>query len=182
MGNKHSKTSKSKVSGFTTKELKELKSIFKKVDKDKSGELDEQEFREMLKQSGIVKGTSENEYDSLFKAFDADGNGTISFEEVATSLSVLSKGSPEEKLSYLFDVYDADQSNTLEKDELVLIVERMRATAAALGRDVDKSSSFIDGLMGKLDPEQTGHIPRKDWIEVGQKTPSLLLLMGFEQA
>ena len=180
MGNKHSKTSKSKVSGFTTKELKELKSIFKKVDKDKSGELDEQEFREMLKQSGIVKGTSENEYDSLFKAFDADGNGTISFEEVATSLSVLSKGSPEEKLSYLFDVYDADQSNTLEKDELVLIVERMRATAAALGRDVDKSSSFIDGIMTKLDVDKTGHITKKNWIEIGSRTPSLLTLRGLD--
>ena len=180
MGNKHSKTSKSKASGFTTKELKELKSIFKKVDKDKSGELDEQEFREMLKQSGIVKGTSENEYDSLFKAFDADGSGTISFEEVATSFSVLSKGSPEEKLEYLFKVYDADKSNTLEKDELVLIIERMRATAAALGRDVDKSSSFIDGIMTKLDVDKTGHITKKNWIEIGSRTPSLLTLLGLD--
>ena len=179
MGNEQSGV---KNSSFTTKELKQLKKAYKKVDKDKSGELDEQEFSEMIKVSKILTVSNDAEYDSLFKAFDADGSGTISFEEVATSFSVLSKGSPEEKLEYLFKVYDADKSNTLEKDELVLIIERMRATAAALGRDVDKSSSFIDGLMGKLDPEQTGHIPRKDWIEVGQRTPSLLLLMGFEQA
>ena len=177
MGNEQSGV---KNSSFTTKELKQLKKAYKKVDKDKSGELDEQEFREMIKVSKILTVSNDAEYDSLFKAFDADGSGTISFEEVATSFSVLSKGSPEEKLEYLFKVYDADKSNTLEKDELVLIIERMRATAAALGRDVDKSSSFIDGIMTKLDVDKTGHITKKNWIEIGSRTPSLLTLLGLD--
>ena len=89
MGNEQSSV---KDSNFTTKELKELKKAYKKVDKDKSGELDQQEFREMLKVSKILKVSNDAEYDNLFKTFDADGNGTISFEEVATSLSILSKG------------------------------------------------------------------------------------------
>ena len=177
MGNEQSGV---KNSSFTTKELKQLKKAYKKVDKDKSGELDEQEFSEMIKVSKILTVSNDAEYDSLFKAFDADGSGTISFEEVATSFSVLSKGSPEEKLEYLFKVYDADKSNTLEKDELVLIIERMRATAAALGRDVDKSSSFIDGIMTKLDVDKTGHITKKNWIEIGSRTPSLLTLLGLD--
>ena len=88
---------------------------------------------------------------------------------------------PEEKLEYLFKVYDADKSGTLEKGELVLIIERMRETAVALGRDVDKSSNFIDGIMSKLDVENSGHISKKNWIDVGSRTPSLLTLLGFEQ-
>jgi len=161
MGNEGSSI---KNSNFSTKELKALKKAFKKVDKDKSNELDRDEFKNMLIEANILKVSNDEEYTQLFKAFDADGSGTISFDEVATSLSCLSKGTAEDKLKYLFKVYDVDNSGTLDKDELVLIIERMKATSAALGRPVDKSTNFIDGIMSKLDPEKTGHISKKNWI------------------
>jgi diacylglycerol kinase (ATP) len=74
---------------------------------------------------------------------------------------VVSKGKPEEKLSYLFGVYDSDKSGTLDKNELSVIIERMRATSVALGTDVDKSKNFIEGIMTKLDAEKKGHITKK---------------------
>jgi len=168
-----------KGSNFSTKELKELKKAFKKVDKDKSGELDETEFRNLLKEAKILNVTNETEYSQLFKTFDADNSGTISFSEVATSLSVLSKGTAEDKLKYLFSVYDVDKSGTLEKEELEMIIDRMKATSIALGRPVDKSANFIDGIMSKLDTAKDGHITKKNWIDIGSRTPSLLLLLGI---
>lgn len=47
---------------------------------------------------------------NLFNQMDSDKSGTVSFAELATSLSVIGKGSADEKLAFTFDLYDADKS------------------------------------------------------------------------
>jgi hypothetical protein len=57
----------------------------------------------------------------------------------------------------------------------------MKAVAAGMGRDEKNTSSFIDGLMKKLDSNKDGVITRDEWIKEGLKTPSLLILLGVDQ-
>lgn len=52
-----------------------------------------------------MKGVTEFQVDALFEAMDKDNSGTISFSELAVSLSVLSKGTPQEKLSVCINSY-----------------------------------------------------------------------------
>jgi Ca2+-binding EF-hand superfamily protein len=44
---------------------------------------------------------------------DSDKSGTVSFVELATSLSVIGKGTVEEKLAFTFDLYDTDKVSAI---------------------------------------------------------------------
>lgn len=57
-------------------DLKKMKSTFKAIDIDGSGEIDYDEFFEMIKEPRSPYA------DSLFTLIDADGSGSIDFEEM----------------------------------------------------------------------------------------------------
>lgn len=79
---------------------------FRATDKNKTGELGFGEFTSLLKSRVPM---DENGYRHLFAQMDSDKSGTVSFAELATSLSVIGKGTVEEKLAFTFDLYDADK-------------------------------------------------------------------------
>lgn len=78
----------------------------------------------------------------------------------------------------LFEVYDSDGSGTLSKDEIKAIIEQMRTVAKGLGRDMDKTESFIQAVMDKIDVDKDGNLTKEEWVQGGLKTPSLLTLIG----
>lgn len=64
---------------------KELKEEFDKIDTDKSGMIDKNEFRVLLEQ--VVKNSQidsfkEEDFEETFKNFDKDNSGKISFNEI----------------------------------------------------------------------------------------------------
>ena len=78
---------------------------------------------------------------ALFHAFDADGNGTISFREVVAGLSTLLDGDSDARLFQAFRAFDADNNNVLDKREmthLIMTVSKFPASVAA------ERSGFFD--------------------------------------
>ena len=147
--------------------------------KDKSGELDLSEFKKLMKSR--MNMTNEG-YEKLFKMMDTDGGGTVSFKELATALNQLGKGDPKEKLSYIFDMYDTDHSETLDSKEIEYIVEQMSKIAEATGGPLaHNTKEFNKSLMQRLDENGDGEISRKEWIEKGSTSPSLLALLGIRK-
>jgi len=183
MGNQQQGPSKDEIkqltakTSFKTNELTSLYADFKKIDKDKSGELDEAEFKNLLK-TNILKGCDDATFKSMFKVFDADGSGTVSFKELATAMSLLGKGTAETKLGFLFDMYDGDKSGHLEKKEMEAIVAQMIVVAKALNRDQASANEFVKGLLAKIDKDGSGTISKEEWVQGGLRTPSLLVLLG----
>ena len=57
--------------------------------------------------------------DRLFDLFDGDGNGTVSFDELASGLSILCGGTRDEKVRAAFDLYDIDNNGFIERAEMV---------------------------------------------------------------
>ena len=53
--------------------------LFQEVDEDGSGEIDREEFAEMVRQMGI--GMSENRIDEVYNTYDVDGGGSIGLSE-----------------------------------------------------------------------------------------------------
>ena len=181
MGNQIDKDIKelSNSTKFSKKELEELAKEFKALDKDKSGELDKNEFKELFKNRMKHMNTNEEQLGKLFIAFDTDKSGTISFKEMATSLNIFGKGTPEEKLEYLFEMYDEDHNGTLSKDEIEKVLRQMMSVSSAMGRtNVSQTENFIKGIMTKLDADSSGDITKSEWISKGKSTPTLLDLLG----
>jgi voltage-gated potassium channel len=63
---------------------KDLLTVFEYYDCDHSGELDAEEFENMLTEMQL--GLSKRSIMKIFKAFDRNGNGTIEFDELAQSI------------------------------------------------------------------------------------------------
>lgn len=94
-------------------------------------------------------------------------------------MSLIARGDVTEKLTILFTTYDKDGSGELDKVEVETILTQMRAVAQGLGRDPAKAEDFSKAVLAKLDSDGNGSITLAEWLDVGQRTPSLLILLGI---
>lgn len=58
------------------------------------------------------------------------------------------------------------------------MLNQMKRVAASMGRQAD---DFIAGMIDKLDVDKDGKITKKEWMEVGARSPSLLVLLGVKK-
>jgi Ca2+-binding EF-hand superfamily protein len=54
----------------------------------------------------------------VFRAFDTDNNGSLTFEEFLIGYAITSRGDQRSKLQYAFELYDADNNGWLSQAEL----------------------------------------------------------------
>lgn len=57
--------------------------------------------------------------------FDANKDGTISFEEFVTGLAKLYSNDEEAKLAFAFKVYDVDEDNYISNGDLFSVLKMM---------------------------------------------------------
>merc|ERR1712004_233847 len=114
---------------------------------------------------------------NVFKMFDADLNGYLTFEEftLATECHEVANSNPLEKLSWLFEnVYDKDKSGQITKDELedilidVLLEEKWKFS---LAREVVRS--IFEGL----DMNKDGGISRREFLIATTQSDDLKKLL-----
>ncbi|VDM45097.1 unnamed protein product [Toxocara canis] len=114
-----------------------------------------QQFQEIYAQF-FPQGNSNKYAEYVFKTFDRDEDGMISFEimesvntfrqltlnsvsssflkEFVVGLSVISRGSNTEKLEWIFDLYDINKRGCIRQTELLLVVQSIYEL---LGRHTD---------------------------------------------
>ncbi|XP_038993731.1 calcium-dependent protein kinase 34-like [Hibiscus syriacus] len=101
------------ISGcLSEEEIRGLKEMFKGMDTDNSGTITLEELKHGL----AKKGTKLSEYEvkQLVEAADADGNGTIDYEEFITATMHMSRMDREEHLYRAFQHFDKDNSGMEE--------------------------------------------------------------------
>lgn len=58
---------------------------------------------------------SEATLDAAFAAFDQDGDGTLSFEEVVCGLALLTSGSMDDRIRVAFSAFDVDKNGVIDQ-------------------------------------------------------------------
>ena len=102
--------------------IKELFKDFKKHSPD--GNMNKNQFVKMYVKFCPGKEKQSLEFcKHVFRVFDTDDNGYISFREFLLAINISSYGSPDEKLRMIFNMYDLNGDGFISKFEMRTIVK-----------------------------------------------------------
>jgi serine/threonine-protein phosphatase 2B regulatory subunit len=144
-------------SNFSAEEIHRLKKRFMKLDQDKSGTIDKEEFLQ-------IPAIATNPLACrMIAIFDEDGGGTVDFQEFVDGLSAFSRrGDREQKLRFAFKVYDMDRDGYISNGELFLVLKMMvgnNLKEQQLQQIVDKTIMEADqDGDGKLSFDEFKHV------------------------
>ncbi|KAL6205124.1 hypothetical protein ACLB2K_022388 [Fragaria x ananassa] len=142
---------------LSEEEIMGLKEMFKNIDTDNSGTITLEE----LKQGLAKQGTKLSEYEAkqLMEAADADGNGTIDYDEFITATMHLNRMDREEHLYTAFQHFDKDSSGFITTEELE---SALREYGMHDGRDIRE-------IIAEVDADNDGRINYDEFVAMMRK-------------
>ena len=146
---------------LTQADIRRMKKKFQDVDVDGSGEIDYNEFFEMIDETRSAYA------DALFHLIDVDGSGTISFEEMIQVLSTYCMYSKEDILNFCFDTFDKDGSGTIDEEEF------MNLCKAVNNANPMFPGNFMRAL-SEFDRNDDGLIDHDEFRELNKRYPLVL--------
>ena len=110
---------------YTSSDEKAIKEQYKEFKKQTgNGTLTPDTFYEMYQK--ISPNANAKEFcNHVFRTFDADNNGYVSFKEFLLALNISSNGTAEQKLNWAFRLYDINGDGVINRCEMIMIVESM---------------------------------------------------------
>ena len=168
----------------------DIKDVFKEFIKSSSnGQMTKEQFLTLYKNFFPGEMDSMEFSDQVFRTFDTNNDGFISFREFLFAISVLSIGTPEEKLSMIFHMYDVDGDGIIAKVELIMIVQSIfnmldyERHTNMLGSDPDTYQDYgslskgVNKIFEQLDENGDHKITREEFISGCLKDESLTELL-----
>ncbi|XP_066964394.1 calsenilin isoform X2 [Macrobrachium rosenbergii] len=148
-----------KQTKFTRQEIRLMYRGFKQECPE--GVVQEDTFKEIYAKF-FPHGNSSLYAHHVFKAFDLNSNGQISFRDLLVSLSQLLRGSAYDKLKFAFKLYDVNGDGCITKAELTDIVSSVHEL---MGRNCHNRHDAGDGLgavthAGVEDKQTREHVER----------------------
>jgi len=125
------------------RELGRMQKVFMEVDEDKSGFISKEELWKALTEN-LEQKMTEEEFEVLFDALDADRTGRITYTEWLTA--TLEKGllAEEATIKRAFQFFDLDGSGEISADELRTILGEEDALRAMKIADINESGSITE--------------------------------------
>ncbi|EEB18431.1 Kv channel-interacting protein, putative [Pediculus humanus corporis] len=127
----------------------------------------EEAFKDVY-QKFFPHGNSSSYAHYVFKAFDVNCNGAITFRDMLVTLSTLLRGSVYEKLRWTFKLYDINGDGCITRSELGEIILAIHELMGRRPHQIDddrKARDQIDRVFRKLDLNQDGVITLEEFME-----------------
>ena len=142
---------------FSEKELQKLYKNFSKIDKDKSGSLEPEEFFDIpeLANNPLVR--------RVISVLDKNKDGSISFLEFVQGLNSLSAGAAnEEKMKFAFQIYDINGDGYISNGELFTVLKMM------VGNNLNdvQLQQLVDRTIIKADEDFDGKISFEEFCKM----------------
>ena len=121
--------------------------------------------------------------DRVYAALDADGSGTIEWDEFIEAMAKLEKGSREERAEFMFNVYDEDKGGSVDKEEMsnyFLSSLRVHDDSQDEGEHIsgEVASYFVDRVFDTIVPGQD-EIEKDDMIQYVTDHPEITDIYGM---
>ncbi|XP_060593374.1 neuronal calcium sensor 1-like [Ruditapes philippinarum] len=123
---------------------------------------------------------------SIFDAFDEDGNGTVDFEEFLIGLSITEmtantdNAAKMKKLRWAFNVYDKDRSGTIDRREMRQIVKAVADVSVLPDEAVKHNETpikFADRLFNEIDVNGDGEITFDEFETAAEQNSALIEML-----
>ncbi|KAJ5073119.1 calmodulin [Anaeramoeba ignava] len=135
---------------------KKVKESFDKIDTNKNGTLDPDEFSKFCEVMG--NDLTDWEIDLITRIADQNNDGVITFDEFKRFVLIDPKNIPEDALKKIFNAFDLDGNGTIIQSEFKKIAKYLR---------VELSKDQIKGIFKSIDTDKSGGISYdefKKWI------------------
>lgn len=139
-----------RTEGFTGDELGELQGVFKRFDRDNSGEISTMELGDILRHEGYHPKL--DKLQQLCEEFDVDGSGEMGMREFLKLVRRFREAEVK-RFRRLFEAYANPETGTMETQELAGVLEE-------LGQDV--SMETVVEAVQSIDADGSGTV---DWDE-----------------
>uniref|UniRef100_A0A8C3JF42 Potassium voltage-gated channel interacting protein 2 n=1 Tax=Calidris pygmaea TaxID=425635 RepID=A0A8C3JF42_9CHAR len=165
---------------FTRKELQVLYRGFK--NECPSGIVNEENFKQIYSQF-FPQGDSSTYATFLFNAFDTDHDGSVSFEDFVSGLSIILRGTIDDRLNWAFNLYDLNKDGCITKEEMLDIMKSIydmmgKYTYPAMREEAPRE--HVENFFQKMDRNKDGVVTIEEFLESCQKVkPPAALLWGW---
>ncbi|XP_054724891.1 calsenilin-like [Uloborus diversus] len=166
-----------RLTKFTKSEIKTMYQGFKQVCP--TGVVSESAFKDIFN-SYFPQGDASLYAHYVFKVCDQQKNGTITFEDFLTGLSMMTRGATIDKLRWTFRLYDIDGDGRISRDEMREIINSIYLM---LGKyiepsvDEDTATQHADKVFRRLDLNQDGYVTFDEFLDTCQKDENIISSM-----
>ncbi|XP_063683808.1 neuronal calcium sensor 1-like [Bolinopsis microptera] len=186
MGNEQAKLSPEELRELedsTYFDKRELQKWFREFMKDcPSGSLSKDDFIRIYQQF-FPQGNPSQFATHVFKVFDSNSDGCISFKEFIVALSVTSKGSLDEKLDWAFSLYDLDGDGYISSAEMLSIVTsiyEMVGNMLILPKDEDTPQKRVRKIFMQMDQDNDGRLTRQEFKDGSKMDPFIVQALSID--
>ena len=161
---------------FDEREIRHMHKLFHRAAP--TGHMGPSEFKRYIESLQIFKRVDPQEdYDQLFRGYDRDGDGTITFKEyLLYHLGIVY--STEELFDIVFAMYDVNGDNQIAKDEMLHVITN---STRWMG-DCDVESAEVQLVIQQevfrlfqfIDQDKDGRITRDELRAVSLRHPEIL--------
>ncbi|XP_076312653.1 Kv channel-interacting protein 4-like [Tachypleus tridentatus] len=159
---------------FSKKELKFMYQGFKQACP--TGIVNENRFKDIYSQF-FPQGEAGQYAHYVFKAFDQDRNGTISFQDFVVGLSALTRGSTMEKLQWTFHLYDINGDGCISREEMadiIISIYNLMGQFAEPSIDETSAREHAERVFQRLDLNKDGVVTFDEFVETCLKDENII--------
>ncbi|KAM6265587.1 A-type potassium channel modulatory protein KCNIP2 isoform 2-T2 [Porphyrio hochstetteri] len=116
----------------------------------------------------------------LFNAFDTDHDGSVSFEDFVSGLSVILRGTIDDRLNWAFNLYDLNKDGCITKEEMLDIMKSIydmmgKYTYPAMREEAPRE--HVENFFQKMDRNKDGVVTIEEFLESCQKDENIMRSM-----
>ncbi|XP_029800330.1 guanylyl cyclase-activating protein 2 [Suricata suricatta] len=170
-------------------DVAELQEWYKKfVVECPSGSLFMHEFKHFFRVAGNEEATQYVE--SMFQAFDKNGDNTIDFLEYVAALNLVLRGTLEHKLKWTFKIYDKDRNGYIDRLELLDIVEAIYKLKKACRVEMEEEQQgqlltpeeVVDRIFLLVDENGDGQLSLNEFIEGARRDKWVMKMLQMDMS